>query len=412
MLFRFSLYGFLKNQRYYEPFLVLAFLEKGLSFFQIGILIAFREICVNLMEIPSGALADIFGRRMSMMVSFSAYLISFLIFGAAQAYALFFAAMFLFAIGEAFRSGTHKAMIFSWLRKQGREEERTRIYGFTRSWSKRGSAVSVVLGAVFVFTSERYTEIFYYSMLPCILSIINMAGYPAYLEGKPKGNSATDVLNHIRESIRTTWNRRPLRRLLAESMGFEGTFIAIKDYLQPILKGLVLSLTGVLAFTQTWSDTRQTAVLVGAVYFVLYLVSASASQRAHKVVDASGGASRAARNLWAFMAGLSLIILVGGWWHLIWMLVPAFIVLHIIQNFWRPILIGRIDAYGDEDSGATVMSLESQCRRLSAVILAPILGWLVDNASGWQGGGMYWPLGAAGLIIACWFLLRKEPEPD
>jgi uncharacterized membrane protein YfcA len=39
MLFRFSLYGFLKNQRYFEPFLVLAFLEKGLSFFEIGLLI-------------------------------------------------------------------------------------------------------------------------------------------------------------------------------------------------------------------------------------------------------------------------------------------------------------------------------------------------------------------------------------
>jgi hypothetical protein len=31
MLFRFSLYGFLKNQQYYDPFLILAFLDKGLS---------------------------------------------------------------------------------------------------------------------------------------------------------------------------------------------------------------------------------------------------------------------------------------------------------------------------------------------------------------------------------------------
>ena len=43
MLFRFSLYGFLKNQRYYDPFLYLAFLEKGLSYFEIGILIGFRK---------------------------------------------------------------------------------------------------------------------------------------------------------------------------------------------------------------------------------------------------------------------------------------------------------------------------------------------------------------------------------
>ena len=61
MLFRFSLYGFLKNQTYFEPFLILAFREKGLSFFQIGLLIGFREVCVNLFEVPSGAVADLYG---------------------------------------------------------------------------------------------------------------------------------------------------------------------------------------------------------------------------------------------------------------------------------------------------------------------------------------------------------------
>ena len=79
MLFRFSLYGFLKNQRYYEPFLILAFREKGLSFFQIGLLIGFREICINLFEVPSGALADLYGRRRAMILSFSAYILSFLL---------------------------------------------------------------------------------------------------------------------------------------------------------------------------------------------------------------------------------------------------------------------------------------------------------------------------------------------
>ena len=57
MLFRFCLYGFLKNQQYYDPFLILAFLQKGLSFAAIGVLISFRAICVNLMEIPAGAVA-------------------------------------------------------------------------------------------------------------------------------------------------------------------------------------------------------------------------------------------------------------------------------------------------------------------------------------------------------------------
>lgn len=74
MLFRFSLYGVLKNQRYYDPFLILAFREKGLSFLQIGILIGFREAVSNLFEVPSGAVADLYGRCRSMIFSFSAYI--------------------------------------------------------------------------------------------------------------------------------------------------------------------------------------------------------------------------------------------------------------------------------------------------------------------------------------------------
>ena len=65
MIVRFSLYGFLKNQRYFEPFLLLALIQMGLSFFDIGLLIAFRELATNVMEIPSGAIADLYGQVVS-----------------------------------------------------------------------------------------------------------------------------------------------------------------------------------------------------------------------------------------------------------------------------------------------------------------------------------------------------------
>ena len=57
MLWRFSLYGLLKNQRYFEAFLVLAFVERGLSFAEIGALIALRELTTNVLEVPSGIMA-------------------------------------------------------------------------------------------------------------------------------------------------------------------------------------------------------------------------------------------------------------------------------------------------------------------------------------------------------------------
>jgi MFS family permease len=181
MIRRFSLYGFLKNQRYFEPFIILFFLQQGLSFTQIGILIGFRELFINLVEIPSGAVADLFGRRRSMVLSFIAYIISFIIFGFSSDYWHFFIAMFFFAIGEAFRTGTHKAMIFTWLRLQGRLDEKTRVYGYTRSWSKIGSIVSTILAVLFVLLTNNYSYVFFFAIVPYIIGLLNFLSYPAPL---------------------------------------------------------------------------------------------------------------------------------------------------------------------------------------------------------------------------------------
>ena len=182
MLRKFSLYGFLKNQQYYDYFILLAFRQMGLSYFLIGILIAFREIMVNIMEVPSGAVADLCGRRDSMIVSFTAYIVSFAVFGGAGAAAakyglpihllvpILMAAMFFFAIGEAFRTGTHKALIFTWLRIQGRVDEKTRVYGYTRSWSKIGSAVSVVIACILVFVTSNFIYVFFFAIIPYLLN--------------------------------------------------------------------------------------------------------------------------------------------------------------------------------------------------------------------------------------------------
>ena len=40
---KFQAYGFLKNLRFFDPFLMLFFLEKGLSYLEIGTLYAIRR---------------------------------------------------------------------------------------------------------------------------------------------------------------------------------------------------------------------------------------------------------------------------------------------------------------------------------------------------------------------------------
>ena len=375
MMFRFSLYGFLKNQTYFEPFLILAFLEKDLSFFQIGILIGFREVCINIFEIPSGAVADIYGRRRSMIFSFLAYIASFLVFGLSASFAALFLAMFAFALGDSFRTGTHKAMIFEWLRIQGREKERTRVYGFTRSWSKIGSAVSVVVASAFIFTGARYSDIFLLAVIPYAMNVVNFMGYPTELEGARSPNAKIPgVWEHLKNSMRTAFSDKPLRGILVEAMSYEGTYKVAKDYIQPVIKQAALG----LALLAAWQQHQRVAVLVGAAYFVLHLLSSFASRGGHRLVASAGSEETAAKSLWGATALVYATLAWGLWTGLEFIVIAGFVVLAVLQNFWRPVLISRIDAHSTPEAGATILSVESQGKSVLAMGLAPLIGLCVD----------------------------------
>ncbi len=404
MIFRFSLYGLLKNQRYFEPFLILVFLEKGLTFFQIGLLVAFREVAINLFEIPSGAVADLWGRRRAMIVSFCAYIGSFVVFALAGDLSLLFVAMLLFAIGEAFRSGTHKAMIFTWLRIQGRTDERTRVYGYTRSWSKYGSAASVILAAAIVYASESYLYVFYLSVIPYLVGVINFLGYPDELDGTVSGGTSLgEMRRHLGASFRQVFSSRALRRLVAESVGFQGIYEIIKDYLQPVLRAAAIAAGGYWVATGNFSEIQQTALVVGPVYLVLYLIAGLASRKSHLIASKAGDEDRAARLLWGVNALLFVVLSVAAYHQLAIAMILAFVLLDTFQNLWRPVQLSRIDAHGKEEQGATLLSIESQAKRAAAVIVAPVLGLAVDTVTAHNLGGPYWPVGVLGATVALGF---------
>jgi MFS family permease len=401
MVRRFSLYGFLKNQKYYEPFLLLVFLEKGLSFFQIGLLIAFRELAVTVMEIPSGALADSHGRRLCMAGSMAGYIVSFVVFGFSSSFFLLFIAMFFFAIGDAFRTGTHKAMIFKWLENQGRLSEKTKIYGVTRSWSKTGTALSSVIAAALVWRTGSFSTVFLFCIPPYLINLVNLLTYPGNLEGEEHGGKTLrDSIVMMKSSVMEALKFKPLRNLMTETMGFQGMHKVTGDYIQPVIKTMALSIP-ILAALQ---GDRGSAALAGGVYFVLAVLGIFGSRFSHRLVSAAGGERGSATVLWLvnlFCYAAMIPMLVAKWYTGV---IAVFIVLELLQNLWRPMQVSRFDRVSPGKRRATVLSIESQARSISAMIYAPVLGLLVDKFG-------LWVLGAFGAVVAGVVMASRSRGP-
>ena len=87
--YKFCSYGFLKNLRLFEPFLILFLLDRGLGFLQIGIVYTTREITRNVFEIPAGLAADVLGRKRTLVSSFFLYIISFLLYTLSKEFLFF-----------------------------------------------------------------------------------------------------------------------------------------------------------------------------------------------------------------------------------------------------------------------------------------------------------------------------------
>ncbi|MFP6721671.1 MAG: hypothetical protein VCF25_15590 [Candidatus Poribacteria bacterium] len=182
--------------------------------------------------------------------------------------------MLFLAMGDAFRTGTHKAIIFDWLQLEGRGNESTKVYGYTRSWSQIGSATSVVAASALVWYHGDYSNIFWFSTIPYLINIINFLGYPAMLDGNRKRElSIKSVIQLLGQALQQAVHQKQLRQLIVESMSFEGGFKASKDYLQPILKNAVIA----LPFLLVMENIKRTALLIGIVYFAMHMMSSIAS---------------------------------------------------------------------------------------------------------------------------------------
>ncbi len=433
MLFRFCLYGFLKNQRYFEPFFMLALLSHGLSFFEIGLLVAARSLTLNLLEIPSGAIADHWGRRSSMIGSFSAYIASFLLFAFASHLGLLVLAMVLYGVGDSFRTGTHKAMIFQWLKNQGREAERTQVYGITRGWSQYGSASSALIAAAFVISSGDFRSVFLISTIPYLINIVNFLGYPSAVDGairlaekpashlrspEPQSSSIGLVVRSTVATVSQALRHRSLRRLMLESMAWEGVFAAIKDYLQPaLLAAVLMRVTQHLTIdndglrVDATQPTNPTVVLaISLTYTVLFLLSGWASRKAHSLVVQVGSHESASQLLWWVSLSLYCLLGISDWAGWTILVVIAFVAINILQNVWRPIVVSRFDDHSEAQTGATILSIESQSQRLATFFVAPMIGFAIDTIAYRQWPGHFWPIAIVGSAAALTMLARR-PQP-
>ena len=375
---KFCAYGFFKNLIFFEPFLILFLLDAKLNYTEIGLLIGFQMITQNILEIPAGILADSMGRRRTLMASLLFYIAAFIFFFLSYSIFGFTAAMFLFALGEALRTGTHKAMIFDYLKIHGWHNEKVAYYGITRAWSQRGSAVSALLAAWFVIVTHNYRMIFLLSVIPYLLDFILISSYPKFLDGSKSGFHPSEIrLNYNRNMHEFFYSfKKPvLLKTTINNSIFSGYYKGVKDFLQPILAALALT----IPVMTSYSDEQRSALVVGVVYFLVYQATSYASRKASAFSKKTHNLQQAL----ALSLGVGLLagIISGLAYYAGYpaLAVAFYIIIYLLENLRKPIAISETANQLETDIMATVLSTASQFETLFSALFSAMLGVIADH---------------------------------
>jgi len=150
---RFIVFRLFYSARFYYPVFTVLFLDYGLTLEQFAILNIVWALTIVLAEVPSGALADIVGRKR--LVVFAAIMMvvemALIVFAPIGASSLLFwqflANRICSGLSEAAASGADEALAYDSLKALGREDDWSRILQRTTQVVSVGFFMTMILGA-------------------------------------------------------------------------------------------------------------------------------------------------------------------------------------------------------------------------------------------------------------------------
>jgi MFS family permease len=300
--------------QFFEPYLWVVLVNWGVSLTRIGLLISLQKVvcygewgaidlftseraslCTHpritaVFELPSGLLADRWGMRKELCLCFVFYIASFGFYYMGRVhFGFLLVASFCYGMGEAMRSGTHKAMVVLWLERHDLLQCKSYLYGKTRSYSLLGSAVSSV-ASIFVMmlvTGQNAQEnIFLWSVIPYVLDLLVVASYPDYMDSGSAEPESTDAskwwLQPVADikAVGVVFADPARRRCLLSSCSFMSYHDVLKHFIQAIV--LLYGAVG-LGYTNWDGHEKQQTVLLGVTYAVFYAVSTPVTKNAYRI---------------------------------------------------------------------------------------------------------------------------------
>ena len=219
---------------------------RDLTLTQIGIMEGLFWGVKLLLEVPSGAFADHFGRRTTMITGIGLEAAGTAVFAIAGDFTLLAISYVIWSAGLAFRSGNDEAYLYDTLSSAGREDEYSDRIGVYFALSTVALLAGGLAGGVLAEVANLQVAILA-ALTPFALAlpiVLSMEEPPTH-----RMTHGAGVLRTLTDGVGAVWRNAELRSIVLLQVTLSGALPAFFLLSQPFLDahGVTLALFGVLA---------------------------------------------------------------------------------------------------------------------------------------------------------------------
>ncbi|MGL1930994.1 MAG: MFS transporter [Desulfotalea sp.] len=350
------------------PIVALYYTENGLTTFDIYLLQAIYSFSVAWMEIPSGYMADVIGRRKSLLAGSILGCLGYIIYATSSGFVSFVVAEIILGLGGSFISGSDSALLYDSLAANKQKGDYLRYEGRITSFGNFAETLAAIGGGL-------------------LAVLVSYRG--VYIAQAAVAFIAIPAAFMLIEPPRVKRTRRPS---FGEIVSICHQSIFINKKLSATL--FISSACGVATLCMAWTSQIYFVhkgldeVAITPIWVGLNLVVALISVQAYRVQSIIGG-KRAVLSI-IFYIPLGYIIL---GISPLWLGLVNLFVFYAIRGYATPLLKNYTNKHCGAEVRATVLSIRSLMIRLSFSVLGPMIGFLSGRFS------MEEALVAAGIIL-------------
>ena len=366
----FSMYAFIAS--------VYCIVEVGLDPLELVLVGTVLEVAVFLFEVPTGIVADVYGRRLSLVLGSLLVGAAFIVEGLVP---LFWAVLFaqvLFGIGATFRSGAWPA----WIADELGNEGVGRVYLRGSQASRIGAIVGIGIGVVVssgyvdLPISELAAPLVLGGLVTLLLGLFMATSMPEDGFRPVSGNERKSWTKMIDTSVRATRlaRRRPEFLAVLSIALFYGASSEPFDRFRELhileVTGFALPAQAVLGPTAWWGIISVASLLLGlgGVELVARNVDVDAPRVAVRTLAVTNALS--ATTVVAFALAGNFAVALG-----------AYLLYKVVRGIGGPIMSTWTNQQLETDVRATGFSMSAQVDAFGQVASGPLMGLVATRTS-------------------------------